>query len=204
MREQDPLRKNFAADLSAVDLTTCRTDTPTTVSENTTRPPGVYCGGLSVKSGTMTLEPGLHVFRDGELNVQAGGTLQGSGVTILLTGSSQTRFENMAGANLILTPPTSGYFAGLTIAHDPATVPTKKNIIRGGGTMDIAGILYFPKQPLTISGSGVIGAGTPEFAIVADTLSLEGNGLLQLTFGTQFKATGIPHPEVSETIRLVK
>jgi hypothetical protein len=204
MREQDPLEKQFAADLSNVNITSCRTDAPPIVTKDVTLSPGVYCGGLSVIKGIVTLEPGLHVFRDGELNIQAGGTLKGTGVTILLTGTSITRLENLAGANLILSPPTSGHFAGLTIAHDPASVPLKKDLIRGGGYLNIEGILYFPKQPLTISGSGVIGADTPQFAIVADTLSLEGNGLLQLRFGAGFKATGLPQPEVSETIRLVK
>ena len=204
MREQDPLAAQFAVDRSAVDLTTCRTDAPLTVVTDKTLSPGVYCGGLSVIKGTLTLEPGLHVFRDGELNIQASGTVQGAGVTILLTGLSTARLETLAGANLILSPPTSGYFAGITIAHDPASVPVKNNIMRGGGTMDIKGILYFPKQPLTISGNGVIGADEPQFAIVADTLSLEGNGLLQLRFGSQFSAIGLPQPEVSEVIRLVK
>jgi Flp pilus assembly protein TadG len=204
MREQDPLEEQFAADKSAVDLTSCRTDTPLIVVKDITLSPGVYCGGLSVIKGVVTLEPGLHVFRGGELSIQASGTLQGAGVTILLTGSSTTRIDNLAGANLILSPPTSGYFAGITIAHDPASIPTQNNVIRGGGHLSIEGILYFPKQPLTISGSGVIGADTPQFAIVADTLSLEGNGLLRLEFGSEFTATGLPQPEVSEVIRLVK
>lgn len=203
-RELDPLANQFAADMAKHDLTTCKLNVLSTIMADTALTPGVYCGGLTIKQGIVTLAPGLYVIRDGELSIEAQATLIGAGVTFLLTGNSNTRFANMAGANIRISPPTSGDFAGITIAQDPATIPSKPDVIRGGGTVDMEGILYFPKQPLVISGSGVIGAGVAQFAIFADTLSVEGNGVLELRFNAALASALPPLPKADEVIRLIK
>ena len=75
----------------------------------------------------------------------------------------------------------------------------------GGGVMDIEGIMYFPKQPLKITGNGDIGTGVAQFAIMADTISIEGNGQLNIKIGQNYQSSGLPAlPEAGETISLIE
>jgi Flp pilus assembly protein TadG len=143
MREQDPLAAQFAIDLAALDIASmnCKGDYNKLVSngDSFTLNPGLYCEGLNIKQGTVTLKSGVHVFRDYELYIQAQGTLRsepGGSVTILFTGGPGARFTNQAGANVDVTAPSSGLFAGIVMASDPATIPTKQNTIIGGGYME--------------------------------------------------------------------
>jgi Flp pilus assembly protein TadG len=208
MREQDPLAEKFAVDLASTDLTTCRADIPKVVKGNAefvTFQPGVYCGGLSLQQGKVRLAPGIHVFRDGELSISAQSWLAGEGVTILLTGNSNTRITNQAGANFDVSAPKTGPFAGIVIGQDPSSVPTKQNEIIGGGYLRFNGILYFPAQPLKITGNGEIGSDSPQFAIIADTITIEGNGVLTIKIGADYTSAGLPKlPEAQEVVRLVK
>ncbi len=211
MREQDPLAAQFALDLAALDIPSmsCKGDYNKVVNNSTgsqTLTPGLYCDGLEIKQQTVTLKSGVHVFRDNELYVQAHGTLKsepGGSVTIIFTGGPGARFVNQAGANVDVTAPSSGLFSGIVMAQDPATIPTKNNTIIGGGYMEFDGILYFPKQPLYISGNGDIAADSPQFAILADTISIEGNGTLYIHIASDAPGSGLPAlPQANETIRL--
>ncbi len=205
MREQDPLAAQFALDLAEVDLDTCRGDMPNVSNPHSsaTRGPGVYCGGLLVK-GDLTLLPGIHVFRDGELYVQAHGSVTGDGVTILLTGNTNTRFVTQAGADIDISAPSSGLFAGIAMAQNPTSVPTSPNLIIGGGYMEFNGLVYYPNQNLKITGNGEIGANSEQFAIIADTIHIEGNGVLTIKIGADYLASGLPPlPQANETIRLI-
>jgi Flp pilus assembly protein TadG len=205
MREQDPLAAQFNEDLADVDLTTCRSDMPDVghPSSSATSGPGVYCGGLNVK-GALNLEPGIHVFRDGELEVRAGGSLIGDGVTVLLTGNSNTRFINQAGSTVDISAPAAGPFAGIVMAQNPTSVPSKENVIIGGGYMEFNGVVYYPNQKLKITGNGSISGHSSQFAIIADTIDIEGNGVLTIKIGADYLSAGLPAlPEANQTVRLV-
>jgi hypothetical protein len=188
----------------------CKGDYHKVVNNSTgsqTLTPGLYCDGLTVKQQTVTLQSGVHVFRDYELYVQSQGTLKsepGGSVTIIFTGGPGARFVNQAGANVDVTAPSSGLFSGIVMAQDPATIPTSNNTITGGGFMEFDGILYFPKQPLYISGNGDIAADSPQFAILADTIDIEGNGTLYIHIASDAPGSGLPAlPQANETIRLI-
>jgi hypothetical protein len=88
---------------------------------------------------------------------------------------------------------------------DPATVPSKQNTIIGGGYMEFDGIIYYPTQPLYITGNGDIGADSAQFAILADTIDIEGNGTLYIHISSDAPGSGLPGlPQANEIIRLVK
>jgi Flp pilus assembly protein TadG len=212
MVENDPLAEQFAEDWEAegIDSRPCDySDLPqinTGESDITTLQPGVYCGGVNIKQGIVQLvEGGLYVFRDGPLDVQAHGTLMGDEVAILFTGNEETRLVTQAGASII-TSARSGAddtFRGLAFAQHPDSVPDSENIIIGGGQIEINGIMYFPKQPLKITGNGDIGTTAAQFAIMADTISIEGNGQLVIHIGQNYATTGLPDlPEAQEVVYL--
>lgn len=208
--EEDPIAEQFASDWAASGIDSMPCDHSGLPQINTDAitylEPGVYCGGLNIKKGTVQLETGgMYVFRDGPLYVQAQGTLLGTEVVVLFTGDDTTRLITQAGADIVTTARSSGLFRGLAFAQDPNSIPASENLIIGGGTIDINGIMYFPKQPLKVTGNGEIGTNAAQFAIIADTISIEGNGQLRIKIGQNYASTGLPDlPEAQEVVYLLE
>jgi Flp pilus assembly protein TadG len=212
MVEADPLEKQFATDWAAEGINGKSCDHTNLAQINTGAAtvtplsPGVYCGGVTIKQGTVQLtKGGLYIFRNGPLYVQAHGTLKGTEVAILFMGDDTTRLITQAGANIITSArsDSNARFRGLAFAQYPESVPAKENLIIGGGQIEINGIMYFPKQPLKISGNGDIGSTAAQFAIMADTISIEGNGQLVIHIGQNYATTGLPDlPEAQEVVYL--
>src|SRR5262249_52895804 len=110
----------------------CTNTSPTAANTITggsvTLSPGNYCGGLSITGGaSVTLNPGVYVIDGGSF--QSGGngggnngtvSINGTGVTIFLTGGSgnYATMQAAGNANLVLTPPTTGDSAGISIFQD--------------------------------------------------------------------------------------
>ena len=210
-RERDPLAAQFAEDLATLNIPamSCKGDynkVHNTAGAVYTLNPGLYCQGLEIKQGTVELKSGVHVFKDFPLSIAAQGTLRveaGGSVTIIFTGG-EARFSNMAGANVDITAPSEGLFAGIVMAMTPESAPSKSNTITGGGYMEFDGIIYFPTQHLYISGNGDIGADSAQFAILADTIDIEGNGTLYIHISSDAPGSGLPGlPEAHEIVRLV-
>jgi len=204
LQEVDPLADQFAKDLATLgDTTTCTQSDLQVNSDAEIGPGGVYCGGIDVKQGTLTLKAGTYVVRDGEFHVSAGATLKGTGVTILLAGDSSTHFDNQGGANIELSAPTSGLFSGIVMSQLSDSIPAKDNTVTGGGTMEITGIMYFPAQPISIEGNGTIGDSTHQFAIMADTISVQGTGQLTIHISSDYASMGLPPlPTAQDKVRL--
>src|SRR5687767_11694315 len=208
--EYDPLEASFAADWAKAGISgrPCTfTNLPQiNTAGEVTLDEGVYCGGLTIKKGTVNLKDDkVYVFRDGPLHVQAQGTLKGTRTPILFDGDETTRLITQAGANVITSAPTSGEFKGIAFAQHPLSIPDNENLIIGGGQMEINGILYFPKQPLKITGNGDIGTTVAQFAIMADTIAIEGNGQLNIHIGQNYQDSGLPDlPEAHEIVHLIR
>lgn len=205
-QEKDPLASPVQAALAATELNACLTPNPSPIKTNLTLNPGVYCGGITILTGTtVTLNPGTYVIKNGPFKVQAGATLNGTSVTIVLTGSSSsTYFDNSGGANINLTAPISGPYAGILMTQTTDSSPSPhENTITGGGSMKFSGIMYFPVQSLSIEGNGEIGDTANQFAIMADTIHVQGTGLLTVHLTSDYEAVGFPElPESHEKVRL--
>jgi hypothetical protein len=150
-------------------------DGPTTLS------PGVYCSGIDVQTqAIVTFSSGLYVIKDGTLTVSSGSTVTGNGITFYFTGT-KTRLSVISSATVNLTAPTSGTYEGFVFIQDPLSNPgqltSQQNEIQGGGSIKIIGTIYFPTQPITISGNGNFGINSPMMPIVADTITVTGNGV---------------------------
>lgn len=145
--------------------------------------PGTYCGDTVFKPHAhVTLTPGTYVFRDGYLQVQAGASLSGNGVTLFFIGMD-TMMEVRGGGNINLKAPTSGDLASFVIVdrkldwYDPSI---RETVVQGGGDIVIEGIVYAPQWKMNISGNGEINQNSKFFTMVADTFYLEGNGRLHV------------------------
>ena len=206
--EKDPISEQFATDWATVNTTCQYSNLPqinTGESTETFLPPGVYCGGLNIKQGIVKLQTnGIYVFKNGPLYVQAHGTLTGDKVAILFTGDDTTRLITQAGADIITSARTESPFRGIVFAQEPTSIPQNENLIIGGGEININGIMYFPKQPLKVTGNGEIGTNAAQFAIIADTISIEGNGQLKIKIGQNYASTGLPDLPASGEIVYLK
>lgn len=155
--------------------------------------PGVYCGDTQLKpQAIVTLEPGLYVFKDGQLLAQAGASVSGNGVTLFFYGQN-TRMEIRGGADVNLKAPTTGDLAGFVIVdrkldwYDPTI---RETIIQGGGNLKIEGVLYAPQWKISISGNSDINENAKFFTMVADTFYMEGNAKFHIK--SDAAAAGLP------------
>ncbi|MGH9901942.1 MAG: TadG family pilus assembly protein, partial [Pyrinomonadaceae bacterium] len=156
-------------------------------SATVTLNPGVYCGGLTLASGSKaTLNPGLYVLNGGGLQVQSGSTIKGTGVTFFNTGSSSNyqpvRLES--GSSADLAAPTSGYFAGILFFQNRNVgKTTDMNLIQSNIQAKFQGALYFPTQILALATSNSA-ASLNGGVIVARTIMIESGS--QVTVNNNF------------------
>jgi Flp pilus assembly protein TadG len=186
-------------------------------STNQILEPGVYDGGLQIKAGaTARLKAGTYFIQNGKFEVQQGNVVNADsgGVTIVLTepmagskvtNGTQTRLDIQAHGTVNLKAPAAGKpFAGVVLTQHPNSLPTATkttaNTIIGGGTKKLLGIIYYPTQFLYITGSGggtisnpeAVSTDSPQFAIVADRILVEGNGQLRVGGSANNDAAGLP------------
>ena len=161
----------------------------------------------------ITMSPGVYFIVDGTLNIKAGGeVIATGGVTIIITKTNvsapitdiKSKLTVQAQGNLSIKAPSTGPFAGIAIAQHPnviaGTTKVNGNNIQGGGKVAITGIVYYPKQILYITGSGLGTVSTPDkiatadplFAIVADRIIIEGNGQLKVGGAVDNVSAGLP------------
>lgn len=70
--------------------------------------PGTCCN--KTWSGDITLEPGVHILRDGQINLVGNGRLVGYGATIFLLNGA--KFGSNANEVIDLSPPSTGCMPG--------------------------------------------------------------------------------------------
>ncbi len=113
---------------------------------HTTLKPGVYCEGLEIDgTSKVTLSPGVYVIKDGPLSVLSNSALEGSGVTIYLTGSGSQLFFD-SNSKISLEAPTSGPFEGVLIYQDPKYGGL--HAWNGNSSATLQGVIYLPSGKL--------------------------------------------------------
>ena len=154
---------------------------------STTLSPGTFCGGVRIKgSASVILSPGIYVMVGGSLWVDGGSTVTGKEVLIAFTGDDAT-LRVWGNSTINLTSPTSGTYANFQFFQDPnddrgrgAWVSLGGN---GGDTSKATwdGIAYFPGQNFWVYGNTSVNANSPNMAIVAGQIWVQGNAALNVT-----------------------
>jgi hypothetical protein len=138
-----------------------RFNTAQTVSVDTTYQPGIYTSVTVNGGATLTLDPGVYVFRATTgLTIRDNATVVGDGVTIYLAcasypapcSGSGARFRTEDDGRFLATPPTTGEYAGLSIFADPGN--TRSMRLRSSRALHLAGALYGASMPVRIERSG--------------------------------------------------
>ena len=131
--------------------------------------PGTYCDRTI--SGDVTLEPGVYILRGGEIKLGGNGSLVGNGVTIFLMEGAE--FGSNANEVIVLTPPSAGPYAGLTIYQESTN--TSPLVINGTSGSNVEGFLYAPGAAITYAGTADMAAGGQCLRLVARTIEMTGN-----------------------------
>jgi Flp pilus assembly protein TadG len=166
----------------------CDTSSKLNIKGTTSLSPGSYCGDISVNAGaTLTLDPGVYYLNGANLSVAGNATINGSGVTLIFTGSgSDWASANISSnANLTLSAPSSGATAGVVMYGDRRMPVGTAFALTGGGTQNFGGAIYLPQAALSYSGGN--GMTTSCTKIIADTLTFTGNSNVKVdcsAFGT--------------------
>jgi Flp pilus assembly protein TadG len=149
----------------------------------------VICnGGITMKSnGTLNLPPGTYIIKGGGIDWE-NGTVNGTGVTIYMTGPSPGGIKINGNMGVNLTAPTSGYYWGVLFFQDRSLSSPPADILNGGSTMNLNGTVYLPGSAVSYAG----GSASSVTALIADTITFTGTS----NFGTDTNGavTGLGRP----------
>jgi hypothetical protein len=159
------------------------------ITGTVTLSPGRYCGGLGVSGGgNVTLSPGTYYMDVATglvggfgLSVVLGGTLTGTGVTIVLTSSA---LVNLPGLSLLgtinLTAPSSGTYAGLVVYEG---LPALLGVLPGPNlafalspSVNLIGTIYAPHSVVSYAVNGGTTHTGQCTRLIADTIAFAVGG----------------------------
>lgn len=157
--------------------------------------PCTFVGNKTLNAGTsVTLSPGVYYVDAGTFRVNGGATLIGDGVTLYLTNGANMVMNG--GANVSLTAPSTGTYAGIAVMQDRDDPPGTSQF-NGGSTMDIQGVVYMPTQHLQFNGGNTLGGGCTR--LISDTMVFSGNAVM----GNNCSGLGLPET-INDEPRLVE
>ncbi len=163
-------------------------------NSNVTLYPGVYCGGIALKSqARVTLSPGTYVLDQGSLSMSGQSSLSGTGVTLFFTSSTGNNYATASiagGAAINIVAPTSGPTAGIAIFGDRRMPSGTTFKLVGGDSQLVGGAIYLPNAAINWAGNSSLGQQCTQ--IVADTIDMVGNSGLKVDcqgYGTKPLAT---------------
>ncbi len=153
-------------------------------SGNATLHPGVYYGGIEIKSSAnVTFQPGIYALAGGGLKVTGSGTIQGAGVMFYNTFDPQKNsgagacggIDLTGGANFNFTGLTSGSYKDIVFWQDKACTNDYK---LAGGNGGVGGLIYTPGARVNLSGGGNLGS----IEVIANSVDISGTGDLTVNF----------------------
>ncbi len=165
-------------------------------SQVTTLSPGIYCGGISVESGSqVTFQEGTYIIRGGGLRVTSGSSIEGTGVGFYNTsggGNGYAPIEIQSGSDARLSAPTSGPMEGFLFFQDRDAPTGSLNNIQSDSGSYFEGTLYFPTQQLRFHSNATGSQGAAWSLVVARTLEVSSGSNLQI--GSDFGNSAVPSP----------
>ncbi|MGQ0663791.1 MAG: TadE/TadG family type IV pilus assembly protein [Pseudomonadota bacterium] len=147
------------------------------VRNNATLSPGRYCGGLRIDSNsTVNFQPGVYIIDGGVFDINSNVTVNGTGVTFILTGhSGLVRMDSNVTANL--TAPTAGGYRGVLFYQDRNVDSSgSANEFKSNVRLNVNGAFYFPSREVRFDSNSnltVVDGGCSQ--IIARTIRFDSN-----------------------------
>jgi hypothetical protein len=135
--------------------------------------PGTYCGGITT-NGKVTLKfrPGTYVIKDGPLKVDGDSTVIGNNVGFYFTGDKAI-FEFGVSTQAALTAPKDGPMAGILFFEDHGAPSNRDFVIRSKDAELFEGTVYLPKGKLIIDKESRIGQKSAWTAIITNRIEIK-------------------------------
>ncbi|HEY5794343.1 MAG TPA: pilus assembly protein TadG-related protein [Bosea sp. (in: a-proteobacteria)] len=183
----DPLASRPPPPVGGCSATDLKVTTSMTLS------PGTYCGGIRIsKAASVTMNPGIYVFKDGALDVSGGASLKGAHVGVYLNGKgSVIRFD--ADTKIDLTAPRDGVLAGILFYEDRASPLNQKHEILSNDAKVLLGTIYLPQNELNIAANKPVAAESAYTIVVARRFTLSAGPTMVLN--AKYSSTNIPVPD---------
>jgi hypothetical protein len=173
--QKDPFATLPDPDISTMN---CNSNLSVGPHGNQTFAPGCY-RNVDIK-GTARLNAGIYYIDGGTFSVGAQGVVIGTGVTIILTSknavsdpSSIATADMNGGAQINLSAPTTGTYAGVIFYQDRRAPDGSSNTVNGNTDSFYQGAIYFPKQQVKFNGTA--GMSTDCLQIVSRRVVFLGN-----------------------------
>ena len=147
--QEDPLA--WVPDPTPLDISDCGEAMDIGPQFSGSKSPKCY-SSMDIK-GTVTLNPGTY-FVTGDVTFNSQAVVNGTGVTIVLTGlnGAAGNMHINGGAQLNLSAPSSGAYKGVVLYRDRrASEQTVK--FNGGAGLNLTGALYFPTTNIETMGN---------------------------------------------------
>jgi Flp pilus assembly protein TadG len=179
---KDLYNTNVPATLSCGNMTShtiATTATNAAAGFTQTLTPGCYTGNNQFKftGGKTLLSPGTYYLNGSDFETSGNAQLVGTGVTIILTGSTPGQIKLNGNGAIVLSAPTSGTFAKMLLMQSASASNVDGNIINGNNGSSFDGSIYFPNQGFTFTGSS--GAATKCAMVVTRRVTFSGNSDIQ-------------------------
>lgn len=177
IQKGDPFAGTDYEDMPAAAETSSCDNNNFSATKNVTMWPGVYCGGISLTGdGTATLQPGTYYIKNGQFKVTGNRTLNGNGVTFVMTGGA-ANLDLGGVSSMSLAAPTTGDYAGFVFFGDADHPATATHKIHGTPLGAFHGIAYFPNATVEFKGTatGDVSGGTDDCSVmIADKFFFNG------------------------------
>jgi hypothetical protein len=181
----DPLASLPAPSMASLPV---QSSTTLQISQTPSQPlqPGLYIGGINISGkANVTMAPGTYYLYGGGLNVAGQSSLTGEGVMIYNDsgGSGGDSLNIGKQASIVLTPPTSGPYAGVSIFQ--ARNDTRPITFTGSAVARISGAVYAASAAVVLSSNADVMIGSSQFdatgdGLIADDLNISGNAVLNV------------------------
>jgi Flp pilus assembly protein TadG len=175
-----PLRDPYR-NLPDPNISSSNNDLRVQPNRSNTFGPGTY-RNIDI-SGTATFNPGTY-FVTGSMNFGSQSRVTSNNAVFILTATNAaTNGSNVAtvsmngGAQVNMTAPSTGTYAGILFYQDRRATNMATNIINGNSSSLLQGALYFPKQELQMNGTS--GMNTRCIQMVARRIDWRGNTNIQ-------------------------
>jgi Flp pilus assembly protein TadG len=169
--EPDPYANKYSTDVPSSALP-CNKQVN---GGNTNLTPGCFSSFSFGGNKSYTLAPGVYYLNNTNFDTSGTATITGTGVTIILTGTTPGGVTTNGNTTIKLSAQTSGTYQDMLFIQKAGS--TVNNIINGNSGSFYDGAMYFPSTNVSFNGSS--GAMTQCAMVVAYTATFTGNTNLQ-------------------------
>ena len=136
--------------------------------------PGHFCSGWSFSNNaTVNLAPGAY-YIDSQLSITNNTVLTGTSVTLIVNGTYAINVGN--NANVTLTAPTTGAYAGIAILGPRNGSASTTQAFGNNTSLKVTGAIYFPSQAIALGNNTATGTGCAE--VIGRTVTVTNNAYL--------------------------